>query len=65
MQNYRKITNISFSTDTTYRIEKNDVKTPIRYDTDTIGIAGISRYIDPSLHSTSVQLQTLGQFLAQ
>jgi len=36
MQNYRKVANISFVTDT-YNLKKTMLKTPTRYDTDNIG----------------------------
>jgi len=52
MQNYRKMNDMSFITDTIYR--KTDIKMAIRHISDNIGIADndISRqfrYIGPSL----------------
>jgi len=43
MHNYRKITDISFVTDVIRYVEKTIIKTPIRYHTDNIGNADISR----------------------
>jgi len=60
MQKISKMTDISFTTDTiTIYRKKPILKTPIRYDTDNIGIADIigdTDSIDPSLLYSAIQL---------